>query len=293
MRVLCFALYCMAGAFSSGLSAATSAEPAELVRAALQDFLDQPSYTWGVANTRGMPEENGEDIELAMDGQHEKGGYTFINFRRGPHIPPDAMPVRKGWPGFMDREGAASSRWVFWTPEGWQSLRELPLAPGHGPRPRPRSSSSGPGKSITLSSPSIGLSVSSRELVVRRPDHEIAIVLANLDEVSLERPDHFTATLTSAGATQLLSRPGRAMVLSSAVIVRNATARVSLRVRDGQLVSYELACDGIMAVLGRRVPRSFVLIRNLRDLGTTEIKVPPEVRLMLGDKTSGTETDGP
>ncbi|HEX2853387.1 MAG TPA: hypothetical protein VHO24_09120 [Opitutaceae bacterium] len=280
MRFSWIAFGCVAALSPRGWAAQ---DPAETVRAVLQDFLDQPSYTWVVSNTRGIPEANGEDTELATEGQHEKGGYTKINLRRGPHIPAHEMPVAKPWPGFMDRETAVSDRWVFWTPDGWQSLRQLPLPPGSGPssiaRPAPR------GREIKIVGLSTGGGVSRREIGIRRPDHEIALVLAHLDAVTLLRPGLFEVSLTPAGATQLVSPPMKASVLGAlGPTVQNASVQVTIRAKDGQLVSYEIAGEGIMVILGRREPRSFVLIRNLRELGTTEIKVPDEVRQMMGEK---------
>ncbi|MEO5959351.1 MAG: hypothetical protein ABIZ49_05535 [Opitutaceae bacterium] len=280
---LVFTILLLAPSFASAASA--SSDPADIVRAALKDFLDQPNYTWVVSNSRGMPEANGDDTEQATDGQHEKGGYTKVNFRSFMHIPIDERPVRKPWPGFMDREDFYSDRWVFWTPEGWKLLRDIPIPPGMGPPAAPTRSTRTPLISIPiLKVPILKVGVMIRWVGFRRPDHEIAIALSYLGEVTEVRPGVFEAEIDPQGAAQLVFPPPPSRLLNILPIgVENARARITVVVRNGTLVRYELAFVGTLSVMGRRRTTTVVLIRELRDLGTTVVEVPAEVRRMFGD----------
>jgi hypothetical protein len=80
------------------------------------------------------------------------------------------------------------------------------------------------------------------------------------------------------------------VMLMPAVV--DARVRVTLFVRGGQLARYELECDGMWSLQGHRTPRSYSVIRDLRDLGTTVIDVPPEVRRKFGE-TVPDAPDGP
>jgi hypothetical protein len=261
-----------------------AAEPGDVVRQALQDFLDQPNYTWGVPGTRGLPEADGEELELAVDGQHEKGGYTKVNFRGGPHIPRDEWPAAKPQPGFMDREEIMSPRWVFWTANGWQTLQQLPLS---GPPP-PRPTGSRGGTVLLSKSQRLGF----RSFGIRRPDHDIAIVLPHLDEIEELRPGVFRATLDPDGAAKLMTPPRPPLFGILMPTVANARVRATFFVRGGQLARYELECDGTLTFAGWRKSGSYTVIRDLLNLGTTVIDVPPEVRRKFGE-TVRDEPDGP
>jgi hypothetical protein len=166
-----------------------------------------------------------------------------------PHIPKQEIPVSKPWPGFTDRDELASARWVFWTPAGWSLLRDTPLTAG---RRAP------------------ALPINGRFIFVR-PDDEIAIVLRGLGEVSEAGPGTYSASL-AAETARLVSPPA---LLSPAMYrVKDATVRATFTVRDGQLAHYEIEID----VTFNERPLHRVLIRYLRDLGTTTIDVPAEVR---------------
>ena len=248
-------------------------DPSAVVRAALQDFLDQPNYTWGVGNTRGIPEENGDSEEPAVDGQHEKGGYTKVNFRRGPHIPAGQQPSTKPW-GYNDRDDYFSARWVFWTAEGWKLIGELPL-PDLGPRPAPTS----PNSRVIFSKK---VSFGTRWFGFRRPDQEIALVLQDLSLATADGAGRYTVELTPEGAARFLALPRPPSLLGNLTPIpirtENTSGTISLRIRNGTLVSYELTLDGTRVVMGRSFSLRSTLIRELSDFGTTVIEVPEEVR---------------
>lgn len=274
-----FAAFGCATAIASRLFAA--ADPGDVVRAALQGFLDQPNYTWVVSETRGLPEEQGGD-SMSAGGQHEKGGYTRVNFRSGPHIPRDEWPVSKPWPGYNDREDYMSDRWVYWTPDGWKTLQQLPV-PDHG-MPTARSGGSGtrtPLVTIPIASKRI---VFNRRVGIRRPDHEIAIMLPNLDAVTQVNPGVFEASITPAGANAYFAVPGIGL-LPISITTENATMQATFWIRNGTLQGYEFTVSGTRNVMGRRMPVSGVMKRELRDFGTTVISVPDEVRKMFGEET--------
>jgi len=251
-------------------------DPTAVVKAALQDFLDQPNYTWGVGNTRGIPEENGDNEEPAADGQHEKGGYTKVNFRRGPHIPIGLRPSTKPW-GYNDREDYWSSRWVFWTPEGWKLISELPRPAGLGPPSGP----TGPNTKIIFSKRiSLGSS-----FAFHRPDQEIALVLQDFTEATADGAGRYTVELTREGAARFFSLPRLPALLGSLISIRteNTSGSLSLRIRNGTLVSYELTLDGTRIFMDRSFSLRSTLIRELSGFGTTVIEVPEEVRRKLGN----------
>ncbi|HVS51655.1 MAG TPA: hypothetical protein VHD62_04810 [Opitutaceae bacterium] len=274
--------------FAGALCAPAFGADAETsVRHALQDFLEQPNYTWSVGNTRGVPEAGGDDAERAVGGQHEKGGYTKVNFVRGPHIPRDEWPVAKPWPGIMDREDYWSSRWIFWTPDGWQTLRQLPvpLPPNASP-----ARSSGSGLGIRLKPISVNLG---SQFGFSRPDREVAIMLPHLEEIEELRPGVYRATLDHDGTTGLIAFPSPGGPFLPMPTVENASATATFVVRDGQLARYEIACDGTWSFVGRKWSRSFTLIRDLNDLGTTVIEIPAEVRRKFGDEVKADAPETP
>jgi hypothetical protein len=224
------------------------AGPAEDLKAVLRDFLDQPNYTWieSESTSRGMPEiPSGEKAE-AVDGMHEKGGYTMMNHRRLPGTPPNGQR----WKAFTDREDKLSLRWVFQTPGGWKWLRELV-------------------------NPITGSGIS-------RPDLEIAALAKGLESVTEAPAGVFHASISPAASDECLDRGIRPRVRE------NARLEATFWVRSGQLARYRLVGEYVLA--GRTIPVDY--IRELRDIGTTVIDVPPEVRRKFGE-TVRDEPDSP
>lgn len=257
------------------LAPSVRADATTTVRAALEDFLNQPSYTWSVANTRGMPEEMNGGGERDVGGQHEKGGYTRINFVSGPHIPPRGTRSSTPWAGITDEQGAVASRWLFETPQGWRWLRELP-----SPEP-PTPASTARSTGIQILPPvKIRVSFSFSSLGIRRPDHEIALVLANLISAEDRGSGIFLIELSPEGALALVSSPYTSPAMMQWRL-SNLEVIVHVRVRHGVLAGYSLAiqCDvirGLSSTASRHI--DCTITRHLTDFGTTVVAVPPEAR---------------
>jgi len=255
------------------LSTPAFADPTDDVRAILQDFLDQPNYTWEVSSTRGKPEVANPGGEQETKGQHEMGGYTKMFFVSGPHILPRGTISRRSWEGFNDEQDFLSSRWVFATPDGWKLLSELPVPMPPGAPSR----STAPKHGVTIPILSGGVGFSMRWIGVWRPDQEIAIVIENLTDVEKTGPDAYRAELTPAGASKLVNPPRKALSLLSPS-AGNASATIKLWSRRGALVRYELSVEATM--MGN--PISYSRTRDLTNFGITVIEVPDEVQHKLG-----------
>jgi hypothetical protein len=267
-------LFLAAGLCASLCPILTRAAPADDLKKALQDFLDQPNYTWGTSNSRGMPEDNNGNSNEPDEGQHEKGGFTKAWFPRGPHIPRDAWPAVPPRLGFTDDEGFWSQRWLFETPDGWKLLSQLPVPglarPATGIRGPSRTSTGG----ISLGSASVGGLLVVRWFGFLRPDHEIAIIIQHLDQAEELSIGKYRLELPPAGAVALVN-PRKPWSSSRMPYAVDPKVVAEFTVRDGVLVNYEFSVEAVSIV---HTPISYKKTRTLLHLGTTQIDVPDEVR---------------
>jgi hypothetical protein len=137
-------------------------------------------------------------------------------------------------------------------------------------------------------SKSTGVSLGFRAFGFRRPDHDLAVILPHLEEIEELRAGVFRGTLDSEGATKLMAPPRPSMFVMLMPAVVDARVRVTLFVRGGQLARYRVV--GERSSPGGTIPVDY--IRELRDIGTTVIDVPPEVRRKFGE-TVRDEPDSP
>lgn len=250
--------------------------PIDDVKAILQDFLDQPNYTWGADWSRGMPEQGGGTMGQEIAGQHEKGGYTKMEFVVGPHIPSGTYPG-KTWTGIVDKSDYWSGRWVFETPHGWKKLTSLPLPVGaSGPPSRTRPGSIGIQKTITAPLFSV------RAFGAWRPDQEVSILLESLAGVERKTDGSYEIVLTPEGAIKLGWVPKMPPVPLFSRL-ENASGGVKLQAREGSLVRYELDVEGTLTMPVMGTSRAFTTrrVRELKDLGTTVIEIPAEAEKLL------------
>lgn len=262
------ALACLAGCLGV-TSAMFPATPEDDVKAVLQDFLDQPNYSWGATKSRGLPENTGEQIGEEISGQHEKGGLTLIALVKGPHIPRD-VPPKKAWLGITPDDAFWSSRWVFETPEGWKRLSTLPLPPPNTGR-RPGGVGIG-----------VGASVSFRYFGAWRPDQEVSVILESIANVEAS-PSGFEIELTTEGARKLATVPSMpAFAALFAPAWENLHGVVKVVLRGKTLAGYEIFIEGTrIPPIGPRGPVTIDRVRELKDVGTTVIEVPEEAQPLL------------
>lgn len=247
------------------------ADPAAEVQTALKAFLNEYSYTWGPPGaSRGLAEESEDYDTHALMGQHEKGGFTKIYFFAGPHIPSDAPRPTRARVGFTDTEPWISNRWVFETDEGWKTLQQLP-APSLPMRGGPVT------RGIFSRSVSVGTSL--RSFGTRRPDHEIAALIDGLEGVESLGAGLYCAELTPETVTELVAIPLPPVpVLMPTPSIKNATGSVRFWLRDGALVRYELTVSATRVNRGPSAPFNFKVDRELTNVGSTVVDVPPEVK---------------
>lgn len=271
MKTLTLLIGCL-----GSLVGVVTAAPIDDAKAALADFLEQPSYTWvNTGLTRGMP-ESGSDTELAAQGQHERFGDTKIHFTRGPHIPRDQWSLGRVWLGFTDEQNYWGQRWAYETPEGWKALRALPSPNGSPISPAPPSR---PG-AINIPLGRIGTGFTVRYTGVRRPDHEIAIVLKHLDRAEALGSGHYRAELSPECVEELIVPPPPPHPIPFRMSARNGQGTIEFWAPKGILTRYTISMEATVSP-GQGQPRRFALHRELKDVGTTKIDIPPEAERLL------------
>lgn len=258
------------------------AAPLDDAKAVLADFLEQPSYTWvNTGLTRGMP-ESGSETELAVDGQHERSGDTKIHFARGPHISRDQGTLGRVLLGFTDEQNFWGQRWAFETPEGWKALRELPLP--FGP-PMPPARPARPGSiSIPIGRIGTGTSFTIRYLGIRRPDHEIAIVLQHLDRAEALGSGHYRAELSPECVETLIVPPPSPFripaLIPARMSARDGQGTIEFWAQKGILTRYTISMEATVST-HQNQRRQYALHRELKDVGTTKIEIPPEAERLI------------
>lgn len=236
-----------------------SAAPADDAKAILADFLAQPSYTWTtVTAVHGIPDPSRDDVDPTAGGEHERDGYTKIHFLRGPHIPFDEWPLGQTWLGFTKQQGHWVENWALETPQGYRHLRDLP-------------------KLV----PNLPTSNTTRRLNVRRPDHEIAAVVDQLEVVRALGNGGYQAELTFEGAAALALQ-ARKPSFNGKGKATSARGSLKLETKDGVLVSYHLAVDATVRFDSEIVNVRIATTRALGDFGTTKVDVPKPVERILG-----------
>lgn len=263
-------LACLLGLLSASTLLAAPIDEARII---LADFLAQPSYTWATATpTRGIP-ETGDEVEEVALGEHERSGYSKIRFHRAPHLAPSLAPAGQAWIGFTDEQGFWGSRWVFDTPEGWKTLGELPR-PATGPA-RP-----------SRGGLSVRVGAAWRTIGVSRPDHEIALVLEHLEHVEVVSPGIYRATIAPAGVAALVAPARPRSPLRLAESVRGARGSIEFRASRGVLADYRLELQADVTTMGQTRHVKRIQPRILKNVGTTQVDVPPDVEKMIRREAS-------
>jgi hypothetical protein len=242
------------------------ADAADDVRTAFRDFLQQRSYSWRV------PRESSDPTRpvIGIPGQHEKGGFTKLDFFTGPHIPRGQPPLTEPQPGYTDDDGISSDRWVFATASGWQKLNELPA-----PAPQVAPPSAGGGTTT--------MRTSYRALTTRRPDHEVKLMQLHITDVEVVKPGVYHVSLSADVGLAMLLPPGSPAVGGPRPTVHDAAANAEVYLKDGALQGYTLSYSAtVILTTARHLPIAAKTVRELFDVGTTVIDVPAEVKTKLG-----------
>jgi hypothetical protein len=223
---------------------AAEASPKETVAAAIQKLAAQTNYTWH-ADMSSVEGTNQVVTKLGhTEGKTVKQGYTELAMTRG----------NSTLTAFL-RDGNG----VIQTPDGWKSLADAAKDDGEGTN------------RFRLAA-----------LMLRDYQLPAAQALALVDkcsEVTLSN-GVYTAALSAASAGQLLSFR-RAASGSGAPDIREAKGTVRFWLKEGCLSKLEFHLQGTFAFsnTARRIDRTTEV--EIKDVGTTTITVPEEVKKNL------------
>jgi hypothetical protein len=262
-------------------STTSHAGPVENAIVAMMRLAEQPSYSWVATVT-----DDARTYDIV--GRTTRDGFTHVK-----------MPVvntirRRLGRGVTDTQielyFRGNNQCVVETDGGWKFLHELPDAPA-------RENSSG--ISSGSSAGSIGVSVpslpptgparndgrphhySNLQLGLSHPHEELAIIVSSHDTLTVEQ-DRASGTLNQTGAQLLLVRDGP----DASVQPRGASGSFKVWLRDGMVTRFQIVLEGVVSVpagSGRREIRVSQTTETIvKDVGTTRVEVPAQVRQKLG-----------
>lgn len=272
---LALALACTAPALCAG--------PTDSAIVAAMKLPDASSYSW-VTNVQ----DDARTYDIV--GQTDRSDFSLVTM---PMVSAVRRRVGRGSANSDNQVEAVfkgSEKCVVQTPAGWQTPAELAAAarsdqrgppggggypgggfPGGGPSRRGRRGG-GPGDTPAA--------YSNLQLNLSRPHEEIGVIVGSYIDIRAEG-DVIAGTLSETGAKLLLVHPGQ-----NELTPLKAGGTFRLWIRDGALVKYELALDGVLAVetpaARREVEVHQKSTTELKAVGTTKFDVPEEARKKLG-----------
>ncbi len=148
------------------------------------------------------------------------------------------------------------------TQEGWKSIQELTASQGGGQQGQMR-----------------GMFMARTLRNYKAPAAELETLTAKAKELK-KADDAITSALTEEGVKELLTR-GRGRT-GQAPEVKDAQGTIKIWIKDGALVKYQYQVKGKMAGRDgneREIDRTTTV--EIKDVGTTKLTVPDEVKKML------------
>ncbi len=230
--------------FVLATSALCLADAKQDVKAAAQKVADAPSYTW----TTSTEMANSQFGASKITGKSLKGSFALITSERDGNVTTAVVKGEKG---------------VLKTDEGWKTAEDLRNAGGGG-------GGGGGGRGM-------------RGAMLLRTRPPADDVLRMVDKVGeLKSADGvISGDLTEAGAKELMSM-GRGRPGGQAPEPKNAKGSVKFWVKDGQLSKVQVKVSGTMSFNGEDRDIERTSTHEIKDVGTTEVKVPEEASKALG-----------
>jgi hypothetical protein len=186
---------------------------------------------------------NSQNGPAKITGKSLKGSFALITSERDGNVTTAVVKGEKG---------------VLKTDEGWKTAEDLRSAGGGG-----------------------GRGMRGAMLLRTRPPADD--VLRMVDKVGeLKSADGvISGDLTEAGAKELMSM-GRGRPGGQAPEPKNAKGSVKFWVKDGQLSKVQVKVSGTMSFNGEDRDIERTSTHEIKDVGTTEVKVPEEASKALG-----------
>ena len=211
--------------------------------AALAKAADSPNYSWSTTVEGGFGAGT-------TTGKTEKDGYTEVN-----------LAMRNNSIEVYKKGKKAAIK----TDSGWKSADELTSAPvDAGARPTPEAMAARQAQNF------------------QPPLVQATTVAKNLEGVKAEA-DGFSADLPEAGAKQMLmfrGRPGGANAPTPPE-PQNAKASVRVWTKDGTITKMQYHVTGTVSFGGQDRDIDRTTTTELKDVGTTKLEVPDEVKKVL------------
>ncbi len=272
-------------------AASVPASPTDAAIVAVMKLPDQPNYSWVCSISSG----NSGAISTIL-GETEKGGYTTITDSN-----PTPLLLRRLGPGNGGTANAVfkgDNDCVIQTSSGWKTPSELPKAspasqsPGGGRRGGGRgrrggAASSDPGDMTDTGTGGTSLPGAGRrgppsgsydlDFAIRHPAEELEIIIGGNAELT-GNSITCSGKLTESAAMQFMSSFGQPLANPT-----HASATFAIYMRDGIPSRYVVTLDGT-ATIGsdpKELPVHWILTTDLKDIGKTQVYVPPEAKARL------------
>lgn len=213
------------------------------LKAAAQKLADAPSYTW----TTSTEMANSQFSPAKITGKSLKGSYALITSERDGNVTTAVIKGEKG---------------VLKTDEGWKTAEDLRNAGGGG--------GGGGGRGMR----------GAMLLRTRPPADDVLRMVDKMGELK-SAEGVISGDLTEAGAKELMSM-GRGRQGGQAPETKNAKGSAKFWVKDGQLSKVQVKVSGTMSFNGEDRDIERTSTHEIKDVGTTEVKVPEEASKALG-----------
>jgi len=223
-------------------SALCLADAKQDIKAAAQKLADAPCYS-GTASTEMA---NSQNSPAKITGKSLKGSFALITSERDGTVTTAVVKGEKG---------------VLKTDEGWKTAEDLRNAGGGG----------GGG----------GRGMRGAVLLRTRPPADDVLRMVDKTGELKSAEGVISGDLTEAGAKELMSW-GRGRPGGQAPEPRNAKGSVKFWVKDGQLSKIQVTVSGTMSFNGEDRDIERTSTHEIKDVGTTEVKVPEEASKALG-----------
>lgn len=229
--------------FVLAASALCLADAKQDVKTAAQKLADAPNYTW----TTSTEMANSQFGASKITGKALKGSFALITSERDGNVTTAVVKGEKG---------------VLKTDDGWKTAEDLRNAGGGG--------GGGGGRGM-------------RGAMLLRTRPPADDVLKMVDKVGeLKSADGvISGDLTEAGAKELMSF-GRGRPGGQAPEPKNAKGSVKFWVKDGQLSKVQVKVSGTMSFNGEDRDIERTSTHEIKDVGTTEVKVPEDASKAIG-----------
>jgi hypothetical protein len=263
-----------------GIATGVRAGPTEDAILAAMRLSEHPNYSWlcSISDDAGS---------YQLEGKTAPEGYTWL---RMPTVTTLARRLGREAEPQVEAFFLGKSAGALRTAGGWMTLAELPesrerrfderrFPPVRGGA---NAHSLGiPGGTLGFppfhgkekpESPSV---YNTAHFGVSHPHEELAIIVSSYRDLEVAA-DVATGRLSDVGAALLLVRDE-----ASDVTLLDAAGSFKLWLRDGRVARYQLRLEGVVLVGRKKMPARLSSDTVLRNVGSTRVVVPDEVRLKL------------